>query len=649
MSCTLLPFLTLILCIIFWNQATSSSQQTRPGTADKGVQCEILTSEGIMLPWEKLFTPHREKNTEHTMLLETSLQQNGVQRTAHRARRQTESSKRKDQNVEVKSKKHKSEPSPTVTHLRVSPRLAALNAQSETSIEPEDQPISIDHINQLQTVEDNNYQSKMSHSSTMNKKHGNEERAFNQLWSNQEDTVNRMQAMQENTTNHLQPRQVDTVNHIQMNLENTAHQLQLSLANTDTPVLSVHGYSTDQPSQADSMNHKQTNMENTVNQLQPSSEDTVNYIEMNQENTAHELQSSLGHTDIPIKTMQEYTTDQLSRAGTMNHIQSSLADTTVPIRSTHEFTSDHSKPSSVDSMNQIQANQRETADDLQFGQADTVTQIQMMQDNMTNQSNLADTTVPIRSTQEFTSDHSKPSSVDSMNQIQANQRATADDLQFGQADTVTQIQMMQDNMTIQSQLSQANSLNQIHINLQNSNNHLEPNYAENPLLQTGFSWDAEQNGGALMADFWRNVGSQDSSVPMQVDGVPVANFPANVKFQGAVAPAASEPVIPTTQATIPVTVPDQSGLVVPSLFGNAWSDPCLEFAFKTLTGDIPVLDDTAAVADYYPQQQDLNKGTTPNCSASALDNSRTHTQVDVNLPLPRPSDKLYNGSWFPPQ
>jgi hypothetical protein len=293
--------------------------------------------------------------------------------------------------------------------------------------------------------------------------------------------------------------------------------------------------------------------------------------------------------------MQEYTTDQLSQAGTINHIQSSLADSIIPIRSTQEFTSDHSKPSSVDSMNQIQANQRKTADDLQFGHADTVTQIQMMQDNMTNQ----------------------------------------------------------------SQLSQANSLNQIHINLQNSNNHLEPNYAENPLLQTGFSWDAEQNGGALMTDFWRNVESQDSSVPMQVDGVPVASFPANVKFQSAAAPAASEPVIPTTQATIPVTVPDQSGLVVPSLFGNAWSDPCLEFAFKTLTGDIPVLDDTAAVADYYPQQPDLNKGTTPNCSTSALENSRTHTQVDVNLPLarqvdvnlplPRPLDKLYNGSWFPPQ
>jgi hypothetical protein len=604
----LLPFLTLILYIIFWNQTSSLSQQTRPGTADKGIQCEILTSEGITLPWEELYTPHREKNTEDTMSpvsestkaiegygnkVET-LQENGVQPfMAHCAPRQTESTKRKDQNVEVKSKKRKSKASPTVTPLRVSPRLAALNAQSEANIEPEGQPISINHINQLQSVKDNNNDlTDMNQSSTMNKMHGNKERTFSQLWSDQEDFVNRMQAMQEHATN---PSQVDTVNHIQMNLESSGHQLQSSLADTGIPMLTVHGYTTDQPSQADSMNHKQTNVENTVNRLQSNLADTADYIDINQENTAHELLSSLEDTVISIQPLQEYNTYQPNRAGTMNHIKSSLADTITPIHSTMELTSNHSQPSSADSMNGIQANQRNTADELQLGQADTVTQIQMFQDNMTNQ----------------------------------------------------------------PQLSQANSLDQIQINLEKTNNHLEPNYAENPLLQTGFSWDDEQDGGSLVTDFWMNVESQGLSVPMQTDGVPVASFPANVKFQSATAPAAAEPVIPITQATIPLTVPGQSGLAVPSLFGNAWSDPCIEFAFKTLTGDIPVLDDTAAVTDYFPQQPDLNKGTTPNSSASALDNSRTHTQIDVNLPLPtqvdvniplpRPSDKLYKGGWYPPQ
>ncbi|TVU43262.1 hypothetical protein EJB05_09717, partial [Eragrostis curvula] len=591
-------------------QTSSSSQQTRPGTADKGIQCEILTSEGIMLSWdwEELFTPCREKNTEHTMLPESesmkamegcvneleTLQQNGGQPfSADHAPRQTDSVTKTDQNVEVNSKKRKI--SSVATPPRVSPCLAALNAQTEAIIEPEDQPVSINRVNKVQTVEENNSdQSETSQSSTMTKINGHEERTFNQSWSSQEDTVNRMQAMQENTTNHSQPSQADTVNHIQMNQENTGHLLQLSIADADIPTLTVPGHATDQPNQAGIMNHKQTDRENTVTQLQANLANTVNHTETNQKNTAHELQSSLGSTVIPIRTMQEYTMDQLSQADTIKHIQ---------------------------------MNEESTANQLQ--------------------SSLADTVIPICGTQEFASDHSQPSMVGSMNQIQASQANTTDELQLGQADTVAQIQMMQGNMTHPSQLNQVNTLDQLHINLENTNNHLEPDYAENPLLQTGFSWASQENGGALVTDFWRNVENQHSSVSMQIDGVPVASFPANVQFQNAA--AAAEPVVPTTQAAVPVMTSDQSGLVIPSLFGNAWSDPCIEFAFKTLTGDIPVLDDTAAVTDYYPQQQDLNKGTGPNCSASALDNSGTHTQVDVNLPLPRPSDKLYNGSWFPPQ
>jgi len=56
--------------IILWNQTSASSQHTRPGTADKGIQCEILTSDGIMVPWEELITPYNGNDTEHTVLPE---------------------------------------------------------------------------------------------------------------------------------------------------------------------------------------------------------------------------------------------------------------------------------------------------------------------------------------------------------------------------------------------------------------------------------------------------------------------------------------------------------------------------------------------------------------------------------------------------
>uniref|UniRef100_A0A0A9D9V5 Uncharacterized protein n=1 Tax=Arundo donax TaxID=35708 RepID=A0A0A9D9V5_ARUDO len=571
---------------------STSSQHTRPGTADKAIQCEILTSEGIMLPWEELCTPYRGKNTEHTMSPESesmksmqgygngleTLEHNSFQLvSAQHAQRQTKSVKRKEQNVEVKSKKRKT--SSAATSIRVSPRLGTLNVQHEVSIEPKDQPSSVNLVNQVQTTEENaNDQPWMSQSGTMNQQHGNQESTFNQLWSSQSDTANGMQAMQENTTNHLQPSQVDTVNHMQTSQENTAHELQLSPADAVIPIQTMQEYTTDQASQAD----------------------TVNHIQTNKEDTAHELQSSLADTVFQVRTMQEYTTDQPSQAGTMNHVQ-------------------------MNQENIAQMNQVNIANQLQSG--------------------LADTVISISAPQESTSNHSQPSDSD-LSQIQANQENTDDQLQLSQADTVTQIQIMQENMTRQLQLSQADTMNEIDINLEISTNHLQQNYAENHMLQAGFSWAPEQNGGALITDFWKNVENQESLVPIQIDGAPVASFPENVKFQNA---AAAEPVIPT-QAALPGTASDQSGSAFPSLFGNAWSDPCIEFAFKTLTGDIPVLDDTSAVTDYFPQQQDLNKGTTPpNCSATAFDNARNHTQVDVNLPLPMPSDNFYNGSWFPPQ
>jgi hypothetical protein len=84
---------------------------------------------------------------------------------------------------------------------------------------------------------------------------------------------------------------------------------------------------------------------------------------------------------------------------------------------------------------------------------------------------------------------------------------------------------------------------------------------------------------------------------------------------------------------------------------NNLGDPCLEFAFKTLAGDMPVLDNNLALANYLLPPQNLNKGAAPNCSSSTYDGSRkNHAQVDrVRLSMPRPSDELYSSGWFPPQ
>ncbi|KAF0894494.1 hypothetical protein E2562_039272 [Oryza meyeriana var. granulata] len=65
--------------------------------------------------------------------------------------------------------------------------------------------------------------------------------------------------------------------------------------------------------------------------------------------------------------------------------------------------------------------------------------------------------------------------------------------------------------------------------------------------------------------------------------------------------------------------------------------------------DVPITGGDIPVLDFIPSQ-DLNKGSTPNCSSSAYDGSRNHAQVDhVSLPMPRPSDKFYSSGWFPPQ
>ncbi|XP_058078115.1 methyl-CpG-binding domain-containing protein 13 isoform X2 [Magnolia sinica] len=55
----------------------------------------------------------------------------------------------------------------------------------------------------------------------------------------------------------------------------------------------------------------------------------------------------------------------------------------------------------------------------------------------------------------------------------------------------------------------------------------------------------------------------------------------------------------------------QSPLVLP--FGDSWPDPCLEFAFKTLTGDIPM--DTLEIEGYFQQQLGMAQPQSPGCDS----------------------------------
>ncbi|KAG8043434.1 hypothetical protein GUJ93_ZPchr0458g22391 [Zizania palustris] len=142
--------------------------------------------------------------------------------------------------------------------------------------------------------------------------------------------------------------------------------------------------------------------------------------------------------------------------------------------------------------------------------------------------------------------------------------------------------------------------------------------------------------------------ANSSVIPEKKDGAHALNASENAKNTY---PQAPEEMQGSSAHSQQVGAADaMSGSALSSLLRSIWSDPCLEFAFRTLTSDIPVLDDTLALANCFLPSQDLNKGTTPNCSSSAYDGSRNHAQVDrVSLPMTRPSDKFYSSGWFPPQ
>ncbi|PWZ43846.1 hypothetical protein Zm00014a_025092 [Zea mays] len=606
---------------------STSPQHMRPGTANKGIQCEILTSDGIMAPWED-----NGNDTEHTMLpepeslkatqgygnkLETSEPTRVQPVSPHNGSRQTKSVKRKESNAEVKSKKRKT--SSAVTRVRASPRLAALNAHLDVSIEHEDDMVSTNHVDWVQTIEERAIdQAQKSQSGSFDQIHGNLESTFSQLQLSQADPANGMQVIQANTTIHSQPSQLDTLSPTQKKQENSSKQLQSVVTDSSIPKRTTQKCTIDQPSQPD-INHIRTDQEFTGNQF-PSSlpVDTVISLGDTEEFTAGHSQPRNSDTAGQIQANEENTADQ---------VQLSLAETVILVPAIQEYAAGYSLLSKADTTDQTQANQEYIADQVQ--------------------SCLTDALIPVKAIEEYTTDYSHISKADITNQIQVNQESTDDHLYLRQVDCLAEMQIIEQNLSKQPQLSQPDTGDQIRIDLESTTNHLQPNYDENSMLQSGFSWAPEQNRGAP-TDFWKNVESQASSVSMPINGAPLSSFPANVRFQNAAAAAAAaEPALPP-QVAPTETGSDQSGLAFQSLFGNIWSDPCIEFAFKTLTGDIPVLDDTTAVTDYFPEQQDLNKDPAPNCAGSVFDSSRNHTQVDVNLPPPAP-DGFYDGSWFPPQ
>ncbi|KAM0890984.1 hypothetical protein ACQ4PT_026667 [Festuca glaucescens] len=205
---------------------------------------------------------------------------------------------------------------------------------------------------------------------------------------------------------------------------------------------------------------------------------------------------------------------------------------------------------------------------------------------------------------------------------------------------------------------------------------------ENPKSKTVFSLLPWKKDEAHIASASEHAGDKYPSAPEQIPGTSVACSITDVRYQN----APSELHVPPQQTGLFETADAMPGSSLSSLLRGILSDPCLEFAFKTLTGDIPVpdnnladanyflpppdltrgdpclefafktltgeipvLDNNLAVANYLLPPQNLNKGAASNCSSSTYD-GKNHAQVDrVRLPMPRQSDNFYSSGWFPPQ
>jgi len=165
---------------------------------------------------------------------------------------------------------------------------------------------------------------------------------------------------------------------------------------------------------------------------------------------------------------------------------------------------------------------------------------------------------------------------------------------------------------------------------------------------------SEMKDGTPTASSSEKFEDKYPSVPNQVQGASAPYPSGDVGFHNA--PAAT-PVLPQ-QVGQGETSDNMPGSALSTLFRHVWSDPCLVFAFRTLMGDIPVLNDTLPYRssaydgnrNYFTPPQNLNKGAATNWSSSAYDGNRNQMQVnDVGLSVPRPSDKFCGSGWFPPQ
>nr|AGT16604.1 hypothetical protein SHCRBa_016_K03_R_160 [Saccharum hybrid cultivar R570] len=178
-------------------------------------------------------------------------------------------------------------------------------------------------------------------------------------------------------------------------------------------------------------------------------------------------------------------------------------------------------------------------------------------------------------------------------------------------------------------------------------NEPQPKQIQKPRRKTNSSVLPERKDGESTRSSAKNL----PSVPNQTQG---ASFPHSSGDAGCQNAPAEAPVL-RQQTGQGETSDTLSGSALPSLFQHVWSDPCLVFAFRTLLGDIPVLDDARAYqssaydgnTDYYLPPQSMNKNTAANWSASAYDGNRNHAQV--NNVMPRSSDKFCGSGWFPPQ
>ncbi|KAL6652038.1 hypothetical protein ACP70R_010963 [Stipagrostis hirtigluma subsp. patula] len=177
-------------------------------------------------------------------------------------------------------------------------------------------------------------------------------------------------------------------------------------------------------------------------------------------------------------------------------------------------------------------------------------------------------------------------------------------------------------------------------------NQLQPKQVKNPRRKTNSSVVPQKKYEAPTASSSEKV--DDNHHPSVVSQTQPASVPcssADLVRQNA-PPVA--PLLPQ-QVGLGEAADYMPGSSLSSLFRHVWSDPCLEFAFRILTSDIPLLDDTLGVANYFLPPQNMNKGATPNFSSSAYHSTRNHSPVDhAGLSMPRQSDKLYGRGWFPP-